>query len=83
MHGDIKHTFGCSSPKIDKDTDERHLMVSLENHTLGPLLDRLQAQMIWSLSFDTLGTTSSGQGAHLRYLDGTQHTKAETSQRWH
>ncbi len=28
MDVDIGHTFGCSSPRIDGDTDERYLMVS-------------------------------------------------------
>jgi len=41
MDGDTKHTFGCNSPRIDEDVDERHLMVSMGTHTHVPLLHRL------------------------------------------
>lgn len=66
---DTGHTFGCSSPRIDGDTDQRYLMVSMGTHTPDPLLRHLQERVIWLLSLDTLGTSSRGWGAHPRYLD--------------
>ena len=83
MDKDTKHTFGCSSPRIDGDADKRHLMVSMGTHMHVPLLHHVQAQTIWLLSFDTLVMISKGWGAHPRYLDDVQHTRGETSQQWH
>ena len=83
MDRDTRHTFGCISPRINEDIDERHVMVSMGTHKPIPPLYRLQAQMIWLLSFDTLGMSSRVWGAHLRYLDATQCARGDTSQRWH
>lgn len=80
MNRDTMHTFGCSSPRIDEDADERHLMVSMGTHLPVPLLHRLQAHMISLLSFDTLGMSNREKGDHLRYWYGTQHSRGETSQ---
>lgn len=41
MDGDTGHTLGCSSPRIDWDTDKRYLMVSTGTHTPNPLLRHL------------------------------------------
>ena len=83
MDRDIRHTFGGSSPKIDRDTDERYLIVSVGTHTPDPLLHHLWAQSILLLSFGTLGMSSGVREAHPRYLDDTQHTRGETPQQWH
>ena len=83
MDGDTGYTFGCSSPRIDGDIDKRYSMVSMGTHTLVPLTHHLQAQTISMLSFDTLGASMGGQGAHRRYWNDTQRTKGKTSQRWH
>ena len=78
--GDIGHIFGGSSPRIDGETDERYLAVSVGTHTPDPLLHHSQAQSIFLLSFDTLGMSTGVHEAHPRYLDDTQHTRGETSQ---
>ena len=58
MDGDIGHRFGCTSPRIDRDTDERCSMVSMGTQMLVLLIHHLQPQTIWLLSFDTLGVSS-------------------------
>lgn len=80
---DTRLTFGGSSPKIDGETDEQYLTISVGTHAPDPLLHHSRAQSILLLSFDTLGMSSGVHEAHPRYLDGTQHTRGETSQQWH
>lgn len=83
IDGDTRHTFGCSSPRIDGDTDERYLMVFAGTHTPDPLLRHLKERSICLLSFDTLGTSNRGRGAHPRYLDDTWYDRGKTSQWGH
>ena len=71
MDGDIGHTFGGSSPRIDGEIDERYLMVSEGTHMLDPLLHHSWAQSILLLSFGTRGMSSEVLEAHPRCLDDT------------
>ena len=77
---DTELTFGGISPRIDGETDERYLTVSMGTHAPEPLLHHSRAQPILLLSFGTLGMSSGVCEAHPRYLDDTQHTRGETSQ---
>ena len=68
-------TFGGISPKIDEETEERYLMVSVGTHTFDTLLHHSWTQLILLLSFGTLGMSSRVREAHPRHLDGPQHTR--------
>ena len=80
---DTRLTFGGISPRIDGETDERYLKISVGTHAPDPLLHHSRTQSILSLSFGTLGMSSGVCEAHPKYLDDTQHTWGETSQPWH
>ena len=76
-------TFGGSSPRIDGETDEKYLTVSVGTRAPDPLLHFSRAQSIFLLSFGTLGMSSEVRQAHPRYLDDTWCDRGETSQWGH
>ena len=51
-------TFGGISPRIDEETKERYLMVSVGTHTSDTLRHHSQVQLIMFLIFGTLGVSS-------------------------
>ena len=68
---DTRLTFGSSSPRINGETKERYLAVSVGTHTPDSLRHQSQVQLIMLSIFGTLGVSSRVCEVHPRYLDDT------------
>lgn len=69
---DDKHAIGYSSPRINEDVDEHHLIIFMGTRTPFSLLHCSQAQRSWMLSFDTFITSNRTREARLRQLVGSR-----------